>query len=204
MGLSNNQNKGITYLKIKEGKFYKTDDKEHGSPYDEIGGQIVNFSYKDETFSNQEVRKFQILITDGEDKYLLSFPIESPAYNSFLSFVKNVDITKPLSLHALGKKIEDKSGKESIRTSILISQDGTFAKSFYTKDNPNGLPAFKKVKISGKEHWDKTDYLAFLESVVENELKPQLPSAKNENKLVFKEHTPVTTQETVDLDDLPF
>jgi hypothetical protein len=202
MSLKKNQNTGFTYLKIKEGKFYMGDDKTHENPYDQLEGQVVNLSYKDENFNGQDVKKFQILVFDGDDKYMLSFPVESPAYSSFISFAKNVDLSEPITLHCLGKEVEDKSGKKGIRTSILISQNEKFAKAFYTKDHKNGLPDFKKLKISGKEVWDKTDYLDFLENVVENELKPQLPGFKNDAKVIFKEEE--SPKELEYIDDLPF
>lgn len=169
MGLQK-RNTNVTFLNLKEGKIYESTDKEKTNPYDEIEGQITGMSFRDDEFEGQKIRKLNVTLTDGEQDYVLSTKTDSSYFSSLISFLKNADLAKPLTLVPFYKV--EKDGKSKL--GILVKQNGSFLKSYYTKDNPNGLPAFNKVVVSGKTLWDKTDYLAFLESVIVNELKPTL------------------------------
>jgi hypothetical protein len=203
MALEKNPNRSIIYLKIKDGFIYRTDDKDQKDGYDTVTGQIVNLGYRDEKFNNSDIKKFQITLTDGTDKYVLSFPVESPAYSSFISFAKNVDLSKPINLHTKADDYES-NGLPVKRTKILVSvgegEYRKFAKGFYSKAGPNIIPPFKKIKYNGKDVYDKTDYLDFLYNVVENDLKPQLKKISG-GAAIFKEE-PVA--EPMDDNDLPF
>ena len=55
------------------------------------------------------------------------------------------------------KKVNDKT-----KTTIFVAQNDKAAKWYYTRDNPNGLPQLKKIKIKGKEAWDDTEVMEFL------------------------------------------
>jgi hypothetical protein len=207
MGLEKNQNRSTIYVKIKDGKFYRSDDKEHTDAYDDLSGQVVGLGYRDEVFNGDTIKKFQITLLSGGEKYILGFPVESPAYSSFISFAKNLNLSTPINLHAKLDEYES-NGKDVKRTKILLSKgegdNKVFAKGYYTKGGPNVLPAFKKVKISGKDFWDKTEYLDFLYNVVENDLKPQLPNSAGTASVVFKEQPKAAIAESEDLDNLPF
>lgn len=60
------------------------------------------------------------------------------------------------------------------KTSLFINQDGKAVKWFWTKDNPGELPSLKKVKIKGKETWDDSDQIEFLQAYIKNEFLPKL------------------------------
>lgn len=201
MGLEKgNGSKATVYVKIKEGMFYTSDDKEHQNPYGMLYGKIVGFNYRDEDFGKQKIRKFQISLLSDGTKYVLSLPVESPAYSDFISFAKNLDLTGVINLHATYETSSDASGNPIGKNKVLLSTGSestgfSYAKKYFTKNGPNKLPPFKQVNVSGKTLWDKTDYLAFLADVVENDLKPSLSSATvSQGPVIFKEEG----------DDLPF
>jgi hypothetical protein len=74
----------------------------------------------------------------------------------------------------------DVEGSEYKKTGIATYEmdslvgDGTKLAPYYTKENPNGLPKWKPVTISGKKAMDKTDFLEFFKNMVLNEIKPKL------------------------------
>ena len=73
------------------------------------------------------------------------------------------------------KKVNDKT-----KTTIFVAQNDKAAKWYYTRDNPNGLPQLKRIKIKGKEAWDDTEVMEFLEKMIVEKILPQL---SNENKI---------------------
>lgn len=171
MGLKNRE--AVNYIKLKDGKFYASSDKENKTPYDELEGQITGISFRNDTFEGQEVEKLQLTINDGVEDYVIGMSFNSSYAASLISFLKTVDLSRPLSLVPTFRK--EKDGKEN--RSILIRQNGKWATSYYTKAHPNGLPSFKKTKLNGKDVWDKTDYLDFLRYVVTTEIAPKLGQA---------------------------
>lgn len=159
------------YLRIKNGKIYVGKDLE--TPYDEIEGKITNLYYKDEEYEGTPQRKLIIVLSDGDETYQLGLNVESSNYGSLVSFLPNVDITKTLTLHPKSQA-EIKDGKEVTRNGILVSQDGKFAKSYFSKENTHGLPAWERATVGKKVVTDKSAYLEFLENFVVNTLAPKV------------------------------
>ena len=124
----------------------------------------------------------------------MSIKVESGYYSSLISFLKNVDITKPVVLVPTIKKVK-KDGEEKERYSIFISQNGKFAKNYFTKDTPNGLPKWNVVTVGKKTVVDKTDYLEFLENIVNTEFVPKLST----DMIV---HTKVPSNVNTEVDDV--
>jgi hypothetical protein len=58
---------------------------------------------------------------------------------------------------------------------MFINQNGGI-KHYFTRDNPNGMPDLQKVKIKGKETWDDSDRMEFLEQYVQNYILPKIKS----------------------------
>lgn len=185
------------YIRLKDGKFYLGKDMDN--PYDELTGRITNFSFKDDEFEGMKIRKLVININDGETEYTLSFPFDSAYASSLISFLKNADLTRELTLVPVYKEEGDKASR-----SILVKQGGKWMSSYYTKDNPHGQPSMKKiVKKSGKVEWDKEDFLEFRENVI---LKELLPSVTGKAKSIDETSTDdeVITADELDDNDLPF
>jgi len=162
MGLRNRE-QNIKYVRIKEGKFYLSKDAENS--YEELEGKISNMYYKDEEYEGNPVRKLIIVLKDGEDTYQLGLNVQSANYNNLVSFLYNVNINKPVTLHPKHEKIT-KDGKEVTRQTILVSQNGVFAQGYFTRENKHGLPDWGKVKVGNKVVIDKSESLQFLENFV--------------------------------------
>lgn len=163
MSLLSNPETNIKYIRLREGAFYIGKDKE--TPYLNLTGTITNMFYKDEEFEGSPVRKLIVRMINGEDTAQLSLNTDSQNYSTFVSFLKGVDINQPITLHP---KVEagEKDGKAFKKNSLLVSQDGTYAKGYFTKADMHGAPAWKTVKVGKKSVTDKSEYLAFLEDFV--------------------------------------
>lgn len=216
-----NRDTNVIYLKCVEGKFYLSSDKEKKQPYDELEGIITDIGIRTDVYEGTPMKKLYLSIESDGSIYSISFNMDSSYTSTFMSFIKNADITKPLSLFPLLKE-ENKNGKDTKRYSILIKQDGNFMKSYFTKDDPKGLPQMKEIKVSGKTMWDRTDMIEFYEDIINNELKPIVKGNKvvydkpeiEENSVVITGDVSVkvkskkeSIQEEVtdfDSDDLPF
>lgn len=151
------------YLKVKDGKFYV--GKEDTTGYEELEGQITDIRFKDEEYEGVRSRKCYFTISDGDTNYALGLNVESSNYTTLVSFLNSVDITQPLTLHPKQEK-KMREGKEISRNSILVSQDGKYAKGYFTKDEKHGLPEWKTVKVGSKSITDKSETSAFLEDFV--------------------------------------
>jgi len=69
------------------------------------------------------------------------------------------------------KFTEDGDKKSSV---LFINQDGKGLKHFWTKDNPGDLPNLQKIKIKGKESWDDSERLEFLQDYVNKNILPKI------------------------------
>ena len=197
MGLK--QRQAANYVKIKDGKFYLSTDKEHKTPYDEFEGLLTNMAFREDEYEGQKIEKLQLTMNDGEADYIISFSFDSAYTSSLVGFLKNADLSRPLSIVPISK-----TEGEKVRRSILVRQDNKFVKAYYTKDNPHGLPEMKKVTLNRKTVWDKTDFLEFFRNVILNELVPQLGNANTPAVAA----TPVAQEHINEADevadDLPF
>jgi hypothetical protein len=192
MALKNRDN-NKKYLKLKDGKFYINKEE---TPYEELEGTITNIRYKDEEYEGAPIRKLAIVISDEDDNYELGLNVESSNYTSLVSFLKNVDINRPLTLHPK-VDVQNKDGKEVTRRSILVSQDGKYAKSYFSVSSGNTTPEWKIVKVGNKKITDKTEFLEFYEDFVKENFIAKL----NSGDLITKEDAPVTKKQPEVEDD---
>lgn len=161
-GLGNNSPQGGNFLKMKEGKFYLSSDKANENPYGELEGVLTGIEYKEETYDGAKVMKVYFNVSTKQGVFKFNVGLQSGQYGRLISFLKSADITKELTFVTIAD--EPVAGKTP--TSILVQQNGAYMKSFFTKDGPNVLPKWNKVKFNGQDVWDKTAYLESLEAVV--------------------------------------
>ena len=64
--------------------------------------------------------------------------------------------------------IKDKMDATKTITGITLYQDGEKIAPYYTKEDPKGLPQMVKIKVKGKEQWDDSDMMTFLEEMALN------------------------------------
>jgi hypothetical protein len=63
------------------------------------------------------------------------------------------------------------------KVTLFLQQGGKALKHAYTKDEPNGLPQMKQIKVKGVMQWDDTEMMEFLENMVNTTILPKLKKA---------------------------
>lgn len=140
----------------------KTVFEEH---YDYIDGLISEINIKESDFG----KFWMITLSDGEQSQILQMNYSSGYANAFLKCLPNVDLTQKVKIIPSQKMEGDKK-----KTSLFITQHGQPVKWYYTKDNPHGIPELKKIRVKGKDQWDDSDIMEFLEKMVNEQIKPKL------------------------------
>lgn len=178
MGLKENGNSNVQYVRLKDGKFYLSNDLTKS--YDELEGLITTIKFRDDEWQGNKIRKCNFGLTDTETgiTYVVGLSVDSSYFSSLIGFLKNADLSKPLTFHPKVSGYKKEDGTDGERRGIMVSQDGTFLKSFYSKESGNKLPEFKKMVVNKKNVYDKTEFLDALESVVTNEFIPKLPKSE--------------------------
>jgi hypothetical protein len=182
MGLNQSQSESVIFLQIANGKIVrqvksaqegsvsrvnKLGREVHELFYDSITGVITDVITRE-----SEYGKSWVVSIKSEGKlYKLEFNYSSGYATTFLKALPNVSFGSNVTLSP--KLIIDGDKKKSV---LFISQDGKGLKHFFTKDNPNGLPDLKKIKIKGKESWDDSDRMEFLEQYVKDNILPMIKS----------------------------
>lgn len=151
-------------------------------------GRITAVTVRD----HPEFGKFwNITLTDDQGDAILQMNYSSGYSAAFLKMLPNVDLSSDVVITPNLKKEGDKN-----KTSLFITQHGVPVKWYYTKDDPKGLPPLRKIKVKGKDTWDDSDIMEFLENMVNTDIVPKLGQTA----------TAVTEEDAPDLDkeDLPF
>jgi hypothetical protein len=173
MGLNNNQSSSI-YLQISNGKLVrsfssptqksvsrtnKVGKEVHEEFYDSLTGYVKGISTKE-----TEYGKFWVInVNDGENDYTLSTNYSGGYAVSFLKAIPNADLSRVMTITP--KIMVDGDKRNSV---MFINQDGKGLKHYWTKDNPGQLPNLEKIKIKGKDTWDDTKRLEYLENFVKD------------------------------------
>jgi len=171
MGAINNNSANV-YLTISDGRICrrvqsptqfskerinKEGRQVHEEHYNGWSGKIVGI----ETRESEYGKDWQVKMQDEDGIAILSFKYSSGYASSFLKALPNVDLSKDVTLSP-NVKVEG----EKKRTTLFIKQDGQPIKWHYTKDNPNGIPPMKQIKVKGVSTWDDSEMMEFLEDMV--------------------------------------
>jgi hypothetical protein len=182
MGLNNNQVSAI-YLQVSKGKLVrqfqnatersvqrvnKNGKLVHEEFYDSLSAKLMDVKVKDSEYG----RFWTLTFNDGQMNYLLDLNFSGGYAISFLKALPNADVTKVMTI--VPKYTEEGDKKSSV---LFINQDGKGLKHFWTKDNPGDLPNLQKIKIKGKESWDDSDRLEFLQEYVTKNILPKIQYA---------------------------
>lgn len=173
------------YLSIADGKIsrrvQKPTDKSvervtkqgklvHEEFYKGWKGKITDIKVKD----HPEFGKFwNVTFTDEDGDAIIQMNYSSGYAAAFLKTLPNVDFSSEVVFTPNMKMEGDKK-----KTTVFLSQHGTPLKHAFTKDEPNGLPQLRQIKVKGKMTWDDSDLMAFLEEMVNKDILPQLKGAK--------------------------
>lgn len=147
--------------------------------FKDLTGKLTNLDTRENDYGKQ----WQLTFTDGEGTYIVSLPFSSRYASSFLKALPNVQLGKELRFMPWAMK--DKLDATKTITGITLYQDGNKIAPAYTKEEPNGLPQMVKIKVKGKEQWDDSAMMEFLE-----QMAYKLFADQNDNNLVLDEETP--------------
>jgi len=216
-GLSQQEDKTKTYVKCSHGVFVQrmneptrdtitrslkagpnTGDEVHELHFQKIEGQIVSISKRThDQYGDSWEFTIDVSETPEDPKsVVLSLSFDSGYAKNIFYRLPNINLDKDVVFNAYTFTPAD-SDKE--RKGISLSQEGRKVSPAYTKDAPNGLPPMKVVKVKGKDVWDDSEQMLFLEQMLEKDIFPKLaiqPETAEEN----------TTSETQEGEgeDLPF
>jgi len=196
MGANAQQATGGEFLSTFEGKMYLHSDKERSNPIGSLTGKVTDFYFQEEEFNGAKVEKMYLVITDDKN-YKLGLKVGSKQYAGLISFFKNANLTQEIEIVPKATPLE--TGK--IMIDYLVKQNGSWMKSFYSKNGPNTLPQWEKVKVGKQEITDKSAYEDALREVVEKEFLPVVKGNAVANTPSAKSETPAPQDVP---DDLPF
>lgn len=166
----------------KEGKVV------HEEFYKGWQGHIVNIEVRE----HKDYGKFwNVTLRDQSGDAILQMNYSGGYASAFLKQLPNVDFTSHVTIIPSMKIEGDKK-----KASLFIQQHGQALKHFYTRDTPNGLPQLKKIKVKGKETYDDSDMMEFLEKMVKDIIIPKIKQAGTK--------MPVEVGQDDNADDLPF
>lgn len=185
MALNKGENAGTIFLSVSNGKLvrqFKEATTETTQRTNKVGKVVHEEFYKDltgiitkiETKENDYGKQWQITIIDGDEKYMVQMPYSGRYSSSFLKCLQNVQQGKPVRFMPWEMADKSDANKKITGVTMYQDQDGngmTKIPSAYTKEDPNGLPEMKKVKVKGKQTWDDSDMMSFLEDAAREWIK---------------------------------
>jgi hypothetical protein len=157
-------------------------------------GQITAIEVRE----HKEYGKFwNVTLTDDQGDAILQMKYSSGYSTAFLKMLPNVDLKSDV---IITPKLTIEGDKK--KTSLFITQHGQPIKWFYTRDNPNGLPELKKIRVKGQDVWDDSDMAEFLEKMVNTEIIPKLPKGRTAGTATTIEE--IEAEEVGSDDEAPF
>ena len=139
-----------------------------------LSGRITDIKIKDTTDYG---RFWRITLQDGEWSGVIEMKYSGGYASAFLKILPKVDGSKDVTI--VPKMTLEGEKKKA---SLFIMQDDKPLKHFYTKDNQNGLPKMKQLKVKGVMTWDDTEMMEFLEKMVFTEVVPKLNGASSSDE----------------------
>ena len=190
-GVSNTETGGFKYLSFMAGKFVQrvpegtkgAEPRElkkgpkigttiHELKYDKLGGQIINVETEQSEYGQQLHIYLDVsTVEEPDSKIKLSLSLSSGPAKGFLSRLPVIDFLKDVELKGFYIEKKEKPGK--FGTYLVPYQDGQKLASFYTREEPKGLPQMVQIKVKGLLVWDDSDQLAFFEGLIKNTVFPE-------------------------------
>lgn len=189
MGLGTDQHTSKTYLNIVGGKIsMRVKEGTEGAvsrinknnvtvwemKYDKLSGRIADINLED----SDHGKVWVVTIQDGIDYYYLHLPISGRITNGLMHRLPNIDLSQEVTLKVF-RIFNEKKQKD--QDYLVVYQGGeeksNKVENFYTRENPNGLPEMKQIKVKGVPTWDDTDQIEFITQMVMTQIKPKLKGA---------------------------
>lgn len=171
MPLGNQQRS--TYLNLSGGKFKqrvspgtdgavprtnKNGDEVFELAFDSLSNVLIT-GVNDESTDFGDMLKIRVSEVDGSADYTISVAVKSGYSKAFLNFLPNIDLQKPVSLHAYAMPIQGQ--KDKTKAGLYVKQDGNkVAGKFWwwnaeteKPEYADGFPQYKAKKFS-QTTWD--------------------------------------------------
>ena len=172
MALSQLGGTNTTYLSVSDGNLvrqHKTANERTTERVTKTGKLVYEERFKDltatlvniSTRENHYGKQWQLEFKDGDATYIVSMPYSSRYASSFLKALPNINISEPLRFMPWAMK--DKNDPSKTVTGVTMYQSNEKIAPAFTKENPNGLPQMEKIKVKGKEQWDDSAMMEYLE-----------------------------------------
>lgn len=222
-GLKNNKANDTTYVTMSRGEFVKRVKEEtkasrsrklekgvnqgsvvHEEFFNEFTGQLIGIKVEHHPdFGSSWAFKFDVTVAEPEF-LILKLPYSSGYSNNVLTRLPNINnFANDLTLKGYKFKPADKE-KEIMGISMIeyIGDSPAKVTPFYTRETPNGIPEMKQIKVKGKDVWDDSERLEFLQKMVDRMIVPNLVEQPKAGTEAQVEELP----EGVELDEngLPF
>lgn len=140
----------------------------HEEHYSFVEGVITDIQTRDSDYG----KSWNVTIKDGSETYVLQMDYSGGYSSAFLKALPNVDFSSKVKL---SPKMTIEGDKK--KTTLFVNQHGAACKHYFTKDNPNGLPQMRQVKIKGELRWDDSDMMEFFENMVKTSILPKIKQA---------------------------
>jgi hypothetical protein len=187
MGLNKSEGASTVYLSVADGKLVRQHKQANANTTERVtktGKTVHEEHFKDlkavlvdlETRENDYGKQWQVKFKDGEENFIIQMQYSSRYATSFLKALPNCDLNQPIRF--MPWSMQDKNDATKKVTGITLYQNSGKILPAYTKENPNGLPEMKQVKIKGKITWDDSDMTEFLEEMVKSQILPKLRNAE--------------------------
>lgn len=193
MSAIGNTGDGKIYINTFQGKFsIKANEGQEGSTTrTNKSGKVVHEIHfntlKDVVLEGIQKRiseeygdNWEIFLADNnsDERYCLNLPYSGRVPNGLLLRLPELELDKPFTLRIYWHQ-------EDERASLVAYQHGEKLPYHWTKEEPKGLPDLEKIMVNGKETWDSTKRMAYLESYIAEQVNPKLNTL--ESNTVMKE-----------------
>lgn len=184
MGLQSYQGSGTTYLNVANGKLVQQHKEPNATTSERVNkvGKVVHEQKHDmligkltglETKEDNYGKRWLFNVQDDEGvKFQVQMPYSGRYSTSLLKALPNIDLSEDVKIFPW--EMQDKNDAAKKISGITLYQKDakeSWSKILpaYTRDEPNGLPEMKKLKVKGKDTWDDTDMCSFLEDAAKSQ-----------------------------------
>lgn len=192
MGLETSTGRS-TFVNIKEGRLYTKEKDKAPIFFNAISGTIAGVNFKEEEYEGKKYEKMELILMDGEDKFVLSIRTDSGYFRGFCNSLRSGNPTEKVRITPNYKLVNDKP-----QTTCFVSQNDVPLKHAFTKDHPGDYPQLEKINFRGQELWDGSKQVEYWKRWI-NSIKWANNSFEN-NASIKEDDNQIEDPQ----DDLPF